>query len=364
MRMIEYENLARANTSFFQDFQDEFKKFQESGWYILGEKVREFEINFAAYNSARHCIGVANGLDALILSIRALDIEPGSEIIVPSNTYIATILSIIHNNCKPILVEPDIRTYNIDPSKIEEKITSRTKAILVVHLYGKVCAMDAIAQIARKHNLYVIEDCAQSHGAKLKDKKAGTFGDINAFSFYPTKNLGALGDAGAVITDSEDLAKKISYLRNYGSSKKYYNELVGFNSRLDELQAAFLLIKLTHLDRITQHKRNLASLYLKYLKEDFIKPVTHPDYYDVYHIFNIRHTQRDKLRQYLLNHKIKTEIHYPVPPIKQKAMEGVFEKAVITPIANEIHDTTLSLPISYFHTEDDIVRVVEVLNRF
>ena len=364
MKMIEYENLAKANAPFFDDFQNEFKNILESGWYILGNKVKEFENNFASYNNTRYSIGVANGLDALILAIRSLDIETGSEILVPSNTYIATILSIIHNNCKPVLVEPDISTYNIDPLRIEEKITDRTRAILVVHLYGKVCAMDTIIEIARKHNLYVIEDCAQSHGAMLKNKKAGTFGDINAFSFYPTKNLGSLGDAGAVVTDSEGLAEKIFILRNYGSKKKYYNEVVGFNSRLDELQAAFLLVKLKHLDKINQHKRNLASLYFKYLKEDYVKPVMHPDYYDVYHIYNIRHPQRDKLQQYLLKNEIKTEIHYPVPPVKQKAMEGIFESAVVTPLAVEIHDTTLSLPISYFHSEDEILRVIETLNRF
>ena len=364
MKMIEYENLAKLNARFFNDFQNDFRNILESGWYILGNKVKEFENNFAAYNNAKYSIGVANGLDALILAIKSLDIEPGSEIIVPSNTYIATILSIIHNNCKPVLVEPDISTYNIDPLRIEEKITNRTRAILVVHLYGKVCAMDAIIEVSRKHNLYIIEDCAQAHGAMLRNKKAGSFGDINAFSFYPTKNLGALGDAGAVVTDSENLAEKIGVLRNYGSKKKYYNQVVGFNSRLDELQAAFLLIKLKYLDQINQHKRNLASLYLKYLKDDYVKPATHSDYYDVYHIFNIRQSQRDKLQQYLLNHEIKTEIHYPVPPIKQKAMEGIFESTVVTPVADEIHDTTLSLPISYFHSEDEILRVIEVLNRF
>ncbi|HET6225689.1 MAG TPA: DegT/DnrJ/EryC1/StrS family aminotransferase [Bacteroidia bacterium] len=362
--MIEYENLAKLNAPFFDEFQNEFKKVLYSGWYILGSKVSEFENDFAIYNNSKYSIGVGNGLDALILAIKSLDIEPNSEILVPSNTYIATILSIIHNNCKPVLVEPDIATYNMDPSKIEERITAKTRAILVVHLYGKICAMDKIIEIARKHNLYVIEDCAQSHGAMLKNRKAGTFGDLNAFSFYPTKNLGSLGDAGAIVTDSEKLAEKVAVLRNYGSSKKYYNQVVGFNSRLDELQAAFLLVKLKHLDQINQHKRSLASLYLKYLKDDYVKPFTHPDYYDVYHIFNIRHPQRDRLKQYLLKHEIKTEIHYPVPPVKQKAMEGIFENAIVTPVADEIHDTTLSLPISYFHTEEEIFRVIEILNQF
>jgi dTDP-4-amino-4,6-dideoxygalactose transaminase len=364
MEIIEYENLAKLNAPFVNEFQNEFKNVLASGWYILGNKVKEFENNFAAHTTTRYSIGVANGLDALILAIRSLCIEQGSEIIVPSNTYIATILSIVHNGCIPVLVEPDISTYNIDPSKIEEKITGKTRAILVVHLYGKVCAMDEIIPLASKHNLYVIEDCAQAHGAMLKNKKAGSFGHINAFSFYPTKNLGALGDAGAVTTDSEDLANIIAVLRNYGSSKKYYNQVVGFNSRLDEVQAAFLSIKLRSLDQINQHKRTLASIYLDHLKDDFIKPATHPDYYDVYHIFNIRHPKRDQLQQHLLSNRIKTEIHYPVPPVKQKAMNDIFENTVVTPIADEIHDTTLSLPISFFHTEKDIFRVVEILNKF
>jgi dTDP-4-amino-4,6-dideoxygalactose transaminase len=364
MEIIDYENLAKLNAPFFTEFQNEFKNTLESGWYILGNKVKEFENNFAAYNDAKNCIGVANGLDALILSIKSLNIEPGAEIIVPSNTYIATILSIIHTQCKPVLVEPDITTYNIDPLRIEESITDKTRAILVVHLYGKVCEMDSIMQIARKHSLYVIEDCAQAHGAMLRDKKAGTFGDINAFSFYPTKNLGALGDAGAVLTDSEELSEKIKVLRNYGSAKKYHNQVVGYNSRLDELQAAFLSVKLKFLDKINQHKRKLASLYLTHLKEDYVKPVVNPDYYDVYHIFNIRHPRRNDLQQYLLKHNIKTEIHYPVSPIRQKALEGIIEKTVMTPVAEEIHNTTLSLPISYFHSEEDITRIIEILNRF
>lgn len=363
MEQIEYENLARLNAPFFQDFQTEFNKVMESGWYILGNKVKEFEHAFATYNGTAKAIGVANGLDALILAIKALRLEPGSEIIVPSNTYIATILSIVHNQCKPVLVEPDINTYNIHPSRIEEKITAQTRAILVVHLYGKVCAMDQISDIAQRHQLHIIEDCAQAHGAKFKGRKAGSFGIAGAFSFYPTKNLGALGDAGALTTNSEVFANEISTLRNYGSQKKYYNQVVGFNSRLDELQAAFLTIKLRRLDQINSHKRKLASLYLAHLKEDFIKPQVHPDYYDVYHIFNIRHERRDQLQKYLLENGVKTEIHYPVPPVKQEAMMGILNK-VHTPIADEIHSTTLSLPISFFHSENDVYRVIELLNKF
>ncbi len=361
--MIEYENLGKLNAPFFDEYEKAFKQTLESGWYILGNKVQAFETEFSAYCNTKHCIGLASGLDALILSLRSFDFEKGAEVIVPSNTYIATILSIIHNGLKPVLVEPDIATYNIDPAKIEEKITSKTRAIMVVHLFGKMCEMDSINAIAKKHNLKVIEDCAQAHGALYKNKKAGNWGDFGAFSFYPTKNLGAIADAGAMTTNDSDLADKIKTLRNYGSKTKYYNELVGFNSRLDEIQAAFLSVKLKKLDAINQHKRNLAKLYLSELKSYFIKPVVHPDYFDVYHIFNIRHEKRDALKEYLLQNQIKTEIHYPVAPNKQKAMAGIIDNQ-ITPIAEKIHQTTLSLPISFYHSEQDILKVIEVMNKF
>jgi dTDP-4-amino-4,6-dideoxygalactose transaminase len=337
--------------------------FLEKGWFVLGNEVKTFENEFAAYCGNNHCIGVANGLDALVLSLRALNFPEGSQVIVPSNTYIASILSILQAGLVPVLVEPDIATYNMNPALIEEKITTSTKAIMVVHLYGKVSNMDPIIQIAQHYNLSIIEDCAQSHGAKYKNKKAGTLGDIAAFSFYPTKNLGALGDAGSVNTNNEELSNKIRSLRNYGSSVKYYNEYIGYNSRLDEIQALFLRIKLKSLDAINSHKRKLAILYLKNLDDHFIKPVTNNDYYDVYHIFNIRHKDRDKLKEYLNQHNIKTEIHYPIPPVNQKATKGLFS-INSTPIAEEIHKTTLSLPISFFHTEEDIYKVIEVMNKF
>ncbi len=361
--MIEYENIGKLNQPFNEAFELAFKEVIDSGWYILGNKVKQFENEFAAYCQTKHCIGVANGLDAIILALRSYDFQPGDEVIVPSNTYIATILAIVHNGLKPILVEPDLNTYNIDPKKIEEKITPRTKAILVVHLYGKLCEMPEIMSIAQKHDLKVIEDCAQAHGAHHKEKKAGNWGHYGAFSFYPTKNLGAIGDGGAVTTNDAELAKKISTLRNYGSQKKYYNEVVGYNSRLDEIQAAFLSIKLQALDQINNHKRKLADIYLNTLNEDFVLPVVHPDYFDVYHIFNVRHPKRDELRQHLLENDIKTEIHYPVAPVDQEAMRGILDGQE-TPIAQLIHATTLSLPISFYHTEADVVRVVEVMNNF
>ena len=361
--MIEYENLQKVNEPFFADYKKAFTDVMNGGWYILGKAVEKFEREFADYCGVRHCIGVASGLDALTISLEVFRFKPGSEVIVPSNTYIATILSILHCGLKPVLVEPDIKTYNIDPAKIEDAVTSKTVAIMPVHLYGKICHMDPIMEIANRHGLKVVEDCAQAHGSKYKSKKSGTFGHCNAFSFYPTKNLGALGDAGAVVTDDDDLAQQVKMFRNYGSKIKYYNEVVGFNSRLDELQAAFLTIKLKKLDDINKHKRKLAAIYLEKIKGDFVKPVVQKDYHDTYHIFNIRHSQRDKLKKYLLDNGIKTEIHYPVPPHKQKALKGMFNNSSY-PISEEIHASTLSLPISYGHSEEDICEVAEKINGF
>jgi dTDP-4-amino-4,6-dideoxygalactose transaminase len=361
--VIEYENLYKVNKTFFEEYQRSFENFLESGWFILGKNVSEFEQAFASYCGTKYCIGVGNGLDALTISLRILNFEKDSEVLVPSNTYIATILSILQNQLRPVLVEPGIASYTISPQLIEEKITPKTKAIMVVHLYGKMCEMDAINDIATKHNLIVIEDCAQAHGATYKERKAGSFGAINAFSFYPSKNLGALGDAGALVTNDDLLNESAKTTRNYGSHKKYYNELIGYNSRLDEIQAAFLLIRLKALDTINSHKRMLAQIYLNNLKGDFILPEVHPDYFDVYHIFNIRHPRRDELKEYLLKNGVQSEIHYPVAPNKQKAMIGILDK-IEAPIAEEIHRTTLSLPISYFHTEQDILKVTEIMNRF
>ena len=359
--MIEYENLRLVNEKLFDKYKDSFDKFLNSGWFVLGGQVAQFEEDFARFNSTKHCIGVASGLDALILAIDAFKFPKNSEIIVPSNTYIATILAIVRNGFKPILVEPDINTYNIDPTKIEEKINKSTKAILVVHLYGKACDMDPIIDIAKKYDLKIIEDVAQAHGAKYKGKLVGSFG-VGCFSFYPTKNLGALGDAGAITTDDDNLAKIFRSLRNYGSDKKYYNDELGYNSRLDEIQAGFLSVKLEILDDITNHKRELAKIYLENLDNRFIKPIVDEDYFDVYHIFNIRHKKRDELKTYLFENGIKTEIHYPLAPQKQKAMQGIIEAEY--PISEEIHNTTLSLPISYFHTKEDIIKVCQVMNRW
>lgn len=359
--MIEYEDLKEVNKRLFENYQQRFTRVLESGWYILGKHVAKFENNFATYCKTNHCVGVASGLDALVLALQALNLPKGSEVIVPANTYIATILAIVKNGLTPVLVEPDIATYNIDPEKILEKITPKTKVILVVHLYGKACDMDAIEAIAQAHGLYLVEDAAQAHGACYKGKKAGSFG-IGCFSFYPTKNLGALGDAGAVTLNNTEIADKLRALRNYGSHKKYHTDYIGSNSRLDELQAGFLDIKLAVLDDITEHKRALASIYLAELSDAFIKPVVKKDYKDVYHIFNIRHANRDALKDYLLGCGVKTEIHYPVPPHRQKAMQGLLIGSY--PISDMIHQTTLSLPISYCHTKEDIYKVCEAMNRW
>ncbi len=361
--MIEYENLKKVNEPFRDAFRRSFEATLDSGWYILGGAVEKFEREFASYCGVKYCIGVASGLDAILLSLKAFDFKTGSEVIVPSNTYIATILAVVNAGLKPVLVEPDIQSYNIDPEKIEKKITGNTVAIIPVHLYGKLCEMGPIMDIARKNNLKVIEDCAQAHGAGYRSKKAGSFGHCNAFSFYPTKNLGALGDAGAVLTNDGDAAAKVRMLRNYGSQRKYYNEVAGYNSRLDAIQAGFLSVKLKKLDDINQHKRKLAKLYLKHLKADFIKPAVNENYFDVYHIFNIRHAERDRVREYLFKKETQTEIHYPVPPHKQRAMQHVLGHDGY-PISEEIHATTLSLPISFCHTEDDVAKVIETVNKF
>jgi dTDP-4-amino-4,6-dideoxygalactose transaminase len=361
--MIPYENLQRLNEPFEDELRAGFNAVLAKGHYILGHQLELFEQEFAAYHDAKYCVGVSNGLDAIILALRALDLPPGSEVIVPSNTYIATILAVIACGHKPVLVEPDIHTYNIDPSKIEQAITPNTKVLLVVHLYGKMCDMDPIMAIKHKHGLYLIEDCAQAHGATYKNKRAGTFGEFGAFSFYPTKNLGALGDAGGIISNNENYRNTLMRLRNYGSDRKYYNDIVGYNNRLDEMQAAFLSVKLKQLDRMNAHRNKLASLYQAHLSPQYILPVQDPHYYDVFHIFNIRTPHRDALQQHLQDKGIGTVIHYPVPPHRQKALKDIYQ-GMDFPIADEIHNTTLSIPCSFCHTENEILEVIDVLNNY
>jgi dTDP-4-amino-4,6-dideoxygalactose transaminase len=363
--MIVYEDLSKLNKPFFNEFKKKGDDIVTKGWFILGDEVSQFEKEFAEYCDAKFCVGTANGLDALTLSLMVCDFPKKSEILVPSNTYIATILAILNADHIPVLIEPNIDTYNIDEQKIEKSITKKTKAIMPVHLYGRLCNMPSIMDIAKRNNLKIIEDAAQAHGASYDKRKAGSWGDITAFSFYPTKNLGALGDAGAITTNNLEYADKIRTLRNYGSKKKYYNDMIGINSRLDELQAGFLRIKLRRLDEINAHKNKLAAIYNEELSHtSFVKPIAdNTNYYHIYHIYNIRHEKRDKLKEYLATKGIKTEIHYPIAPNKQVAMKHIL-KNTKTPIAEEIHNTTLSLPISFSHSEADVLYVCKILKVF
>lgn len=361
--IVEYENLGKLNKSFFEEYAQAFQRIMDSGWYILGKEVLEFEKKFSQYIDTNHCVGVASGLDALILALVALDLPKGSEVIVSSNAYIACILSILKADLVPVLVEPDPNHSNIDVKKIEVKITPKTKVIMPVHLYGYPCDMNAIMQLACEYNLYVVEDCAQSHGATYFGKKLGGLGTLSAFSFYPTKNLGALGDAGAILTDDQELADKLRALRNYGSRVKYHNDYIGMNSRLDEIQAGFLNIKLKYLDQINAHKRKLARIYDENLDQKFQKPNHQPGYYGVYHIYNVYCENRDALKEYLKEQGIHTEIHYPVPPVRQKALKNMFAPEEFL-LSEKMHKMNLSLPISYFHTEDDINYVCEKINSF
>lgn len=361
-RIIEYESLAQSNQDYMTELEGAAARVIRSGWYVLGQEVSAFEVEFARYVGVQHCIGVANGLDALILSIEALDLPRGSDILVASNTYIATILAVVRAGHKPVLVEPDLETFNMDSARLSKAMTGNTRAICVTHMFGKTCRMDAIGAFAREHGLKVMEDCAQSHGACLGSKMTGTFGDTGCFSFYPTKNLGAMGDAGAIVTNDEVLADRLRHTRNYGSNQKYVNRYVGVNSRLDELQAAMLRVKLRHLDAMTEHKRALADVYFQQLPDWLRMPVRRQDEFDVFHIFGVRHPRRDALRQHLLDQGIKTEVHYPIPPHRQEAMQGILSGEY--PIANELHATELSLPISAGHTVDQIQRVCAVVRQF
>jgi dTDP-4-amino-4,6-dideoxygalactose transaminase len=359
---IEYESLVNSNQQFMRELEDAAVRVIRSGWYVLGQEVSAFEAEFCSYVGAKHCIGVANGLDALILSIEALNLPKGSDILVASNTYIATILAIVRTGHRPVLVEPELETFNLDSALLPQAMTAKTRAICVTHLFGKTCRMDAIGTFAREHGLRLIEDCAQSHGARLGGQMTGTFGDAGCFSFYPTKNLGALGDAGAIVTSDDDLADRLRHLRNYGSKQKYVNRYVGVNSRLDELQAALLRVKLRHLDAMTAHKRALAEVYFHTLPEWVTAPVRREDEYDVFHIYGIRCPRRDALRQYLVDHGVKTEIHYPIPPHQQEAMRGIFAGSY--PVAEELHATELSLPISVGHRSEDVARVAGLIGSF
>ena len=360
--MIKFLDLNKINQPYENAFQNKLRNVLDSGWYILGDEVKLFENNFAAYCDAKHCIGVGNGFDALTLIYKAYielgKMKKGDEVIVPANTYIATILSIIQADLVPVLVEPKLETYTINPNLIAEKITNKTRSILAVNLYGQLAELDLINEIANQYNLIVVEDSAQSHGAILNNRKSR---NTQAFSFYPGKNLGALGDAGAVITNDDQLAEVLLSLRNYGSQVKYYNDFIGVNSRMDELQAAFLNVKLPNLDSENQIRKSIAKRYLLEINNDNI---TLPfwDFSDnhVFHLFVIRTPKRKELQDYLKKNGIETLIHYPVATHRQKAFD--FWNNLQLPITEKIHDEVLSLPMSPVMTDQEIDFVIKILN--
>lgn len=348
-----------------KELRGAFDKVFKASWYIEGKEDEAFEKEFAAYCGTKYCIGVGNGLDALMLALKGLGIGAEDEVIVPSNTYIATALAVTYVGAKPVLVEPDIRTFNIDPTKIEEKITSKTKAIMPVHLYGQLCDMDPIMEIAKKHNLFVVEDCAQAHGATYKGKKAGSFGDAAGFSFYPGKNLGALGDAGATVTNNKEVAEMIRAYGNYGSDYKYHHIYKGNNSRLDEMQAAFLRAKLPLLDKMNEERRRIANRYLVGIKnENVILPYVAEDRVPVWHIFGIRTERRDELERHLNDAGIGTNKHYPIPMHMQECYKDLGVKEGELPIAEEISRTELSIPMFYGMADEQIDHVIETINSF
>ena len=347
------------------DLRNAFNRVFTRSWYIEGQEDAAFEKAFSAFCGTKYCIGVGNGLDALMLILKALDIGEGDEVIVPSNTYIATALAVTYVGAKPVFVEPEMETFNIDPSRIEAAVTARTKAIMPVHLYGRACDMDPIMSIAAKYSLRIIEDCAQAHGATYKGRKVGTFGDAAGFSFYPGKNLGALGDAGAVVTDNEDIAVKVRALGNYGSDYKYHHIYKGNNSRLDELQAAFLSAKLPHLERMNAARRQITDRYLSEIKNPaVILPLVSKEYVPVWHIFGIRCSRRDELEKHLSSRGIATNKHYPIPMHLQECYRDLGFSEGDFPIAEEISRTELSLPMFYGMTDAEVQAVISAVNDF
>ena len=373
--MIKFLDLHKINERFRGEMDAATKRVLDSGWYLLGKENEAFEAEFAAYCGVKHAIGCANGLDALKLIVKAMGIGPGDEVIAPANTYIASLIAISANGATPVLVEPDVNTYLIDPAKIEERITPRTKAIMVVHLYGRVCAVDAIGAIAKSRGLKVIEDCAQAHGAAHVQPQSNNFtrvgvlGDAAGFSFYPGKNLGCLGDGGAVTTNDDELAKRMRALRNYGSDVKYHFPYRGTNSRLDEIQAAWLRVKLPHLDADNARRAEIAARYCREIGNSL---VTLPDNRtieqsnnrtilpNVWHVFPVRVEDRDAFQAHLTEKGIQTVIHYPIPPHRQPAYTEWHDLKL--PITEKIHDTIISLPISPVMTEDEVSEVVAAVN--
>ena len=361
--MIKFLDLHKINEQHRAEIDTRIKQVLDSGWYLQGKQNELFCKNFAAFCGVKYAVGVANGLDALNLIIKAYEFSDNDEIIVPANTYIASLLAISENGCTPILVEPDINTYNINAELIEEKITPQTKAIMVVHLYGQAVQMDKIWALAKKYNLKIIEDSAQAHGAFYTNKKTGNLGDASAFSFYPGKNLGALGDAGAITTNDEELYNKIKALANYGSEKKYEHIYKGINSRLDEIQAGILDVKLTHLDIANNRRREIAKYYRENIKNSLITlPQTYDESAHVWHVFPVRCEAREALQTYLDKNNVQTVIHYPTPPHKQEAYAEW--NTLSFPITEQIHREVLSLPISPVMTDEEISNIVAIVNNF
>lgn len=352
----------------FQKYQEEFEnkalEVLRSGWYVLGKEVQSFEEEFAAYTGAKYCAGLASGLDALWIAFRVLGIGAGDEVIVQSNTYIASVMGITINGATPVFVEPD-EYFNIDASKMEEKITEKTKAILVVHLYGQASNMAPVKALCEKYHLRLVEDCAQSHGAKFNGQVTGTFGDIGCFSFYPSKNMGAFGDAGAIVTNDAKIIEDVKVFRNYGSEKRYYNRVVGTNSRLDEMQAGLLRVRLSHMKEITEEKIAIAERYAKEIKNPLLQlPKVREGADSVWHQYVIRCKERDRLQAYLEEHGIGTIIHYPIPPHLSEAYQYLGQKRGSLPIAEAYADEVLSLPIYNGITEEEQTYVIQMLNEF
>ncbi|WP_202304575.1 DegT/DnrJ/EryC1/StrS family aminotransferase [Dryocola clanedunensis] len=367
MNKIDFLDLKKINIAHEDELQAAFTRVLHSGWYIMGEELSQFEAKFAKYCGVKHCIGVANGLDALILVIRAWKemgkLEQGDEVIVPGNTYIASILAITENGLQPIFVEPSLDSYNLDVTKIEQAITSKTRAILPVHLYGQICDMPTIKSLAEKYNLLILEDSAQSHGAEIAGVKSGAWGDASGFSFYPGKNLGALGDAGAITTNDKELDKILRAIRNYGSHKKYENIICGVNSRLDEIQAAFLNVKLNHLDHDTEIRKAIAEKFLDEIKNPrIILPNVNGKETHVWHLFVIRTENRKELQDHLLKNGIQTLIHYPIAPHKQEAYKKY--NSLELPISEMIHDQVLSLPLSPVMSQEQTEHIINVMNEY
>ncbi len=365
--MITFLDLKAINDQYQQELKDACGRVIDSGWYIMGAELDAFEQEFAAYCGAQYCIGVANGLDALTLTLRAWKelgrLQAGDEVIVPANTYIASILAITENDLTPILVEPDRHTFNLSAFNIQSALTAKTKVILPVHLYGQISPMDEIMNLANEHGLLVLEDCAQSHGAEIKGKKCGAWGHAAGFSFYPGKNLGALGDAGAITTSDEELFNVLKALRNYGSHEKYKNKYKGVNSRLDEIQAAMLRVKLNHLDDETSKRQEVAQYYLNNIRNPFIElPIVESLIGHVWHLFVVKTKNRTQFQQYLLEHGVQTLIHYPTAPHKQDAYSELSELKL--QISEDLHEKVLSLPISPVQSIEQTKRIVEVINGY